>query len=78
LGVPQPEIEEVERQYRQNDEQRLTVQSEQGTLMAAKELMFRPGRRMHLIARNSPRPVEPSFQKSLPPQRIRAGALYAL
>ena len=51
LGVPQAEIEEVERQYRDNDEQRLTVQSEQGTLMAAKELMFRPGRRMHLIAR---------------------------
>ena len=51
LGVPQPEIEEVERQYRQNDEQRLAVQGEQGTLMAAKELMFRPGRRMRLIAR---------------------------
>ena len=51
LGVPQDEIEEVERQYRENDEQRLTVQSEQGTLLAAKDLMFRPGRRMRLIAR---------------------------
>lgn len=51
LGVPQAEIEEVERKYRENDEQRLTVQGEQGTLMAAKELMFRPGRRMHLTAR---------------------------
>ncbi|HKY83140.1 MAG TPA: monovalent cation:proton antiporter-2 (CPA2) family protein [Sphingobium sp.] len=51
LGVPQSEIEEVERQYRLNDEQRLTVQGEQGNLMAAKELMYRPGRRMRLIAR---------------------------
>jgi monovalent cation:proton antiporter-2 (CPA2) family protein len=51
LGVPQAEIEEVERQYRENDEQRLAVQEEQGTLMAAKELMFRPGRRMRLLAR---------------------------
>ncbi len=51
LGVPQSEIEEVERQYRQNDEQRLAVQNEQGSLLAAKELMFRPGRRMQLLAR---------------------------
>ncbi len=51
LGVPQGEIEEVERQYRQNDEQRLTVQTEQGSLLAAKELMFRPGRRMRLLTR---------------------------
>ncbi|WP_340265045.1 cation:proton antiporter domain-containing protein [Sphingobium mellinum] len=51
LGVPPREIEEVERQYRENDEQRLTAQSEQGTLMAAKDLIFRPGRRMRLSAR---------------------------
>jgi glutathione-regulated potassium-efflux system protein KefB len=51
LGVPQAEIEEVERRYRENDEQRLAAQEAQGTLMAAKELMFRPGRRMRLIAR---------------------------
>lgn len=51
LGVPQAEIEEVERKYRENDDQRLTVQGEQGTLLAAKELMFRPGRRMRLMAR---------------------------
>ena len=51
LGVPQKEIEEVERQYRENDEQRLAVQSRQGTLLAAKDLMFRPGRKMRLIAR---------------------------
>jgi voltage-gated potassium channel Kch len=51
LGVPQAEIEEVERKYRENDDQRLTVQGEQGTLLAAKELMFRPGRRMRLLTR---------------------------
>lgn len=51
LGVPQNEIEEVERQYRQNDEQRLAAQIEQGSLLAAKDLMFRPGRRMFLITR---------------------------
>ena len=51
LGVPQGEIEEVERQYRQNDQQRLAAQNEQGSLLAAKELMFRPGRRMRLLAR---------------------------
>ena len=51
LGVPQAEIEEVERKYRENDDQRLTVQGEQGTLLAAKELMFRPGKRMRLMTR---------------------------
>lgn len=51
LGVPQEEIEEVERQYRQNDEQRLAVQIEHGNLLSAKDLMFRPGRAMRLIAR---------------------------
>ncbi|MET0248442.1 MAG: monovalent cation:proton antiporter-2 (CPA2) family protein [Sphingobium sp.] len=51
LDVPDGEIEEVERQYRQNDEQRLAVQIEQGNLLAAKDLMFRPGRQMHLRTR---------------------------
>lgn len=51
LGVPQAEIEEVERKYRENDDERLTAQGEQGTLLAAKELMFRPGKRMRLTAR---------------------------
>lgn len=53
LGVPQEEIEEVERQYRENDAQRMAVQVEQGSLMAAKELMFRPGNRMTLVSRGS-------------------------
>lgn len=51
LGVPQEEVEEVERQFRQTDEQRLTAQMEQGSLMAAKDLMYRPGRRMRLMTR---------------------------
>ncbi|KEQ52244.1 Monovalent cation:H+ antiporter-2 [Sphingobium chlorophenolicum] len=51
LGVPQEEIEEVERQYRRNDEQRMALQIEHGDFMAAKELMYRPGRRMRLLAR---------------------------
>jgi CPA2 family monovalent cation:H+ antiporter-2 len=51
LGVPPEEVEEVERQYRQNDEQRMAVQIEHGTLLAAKDLMFRPGRAMRLVSR---------------------------
>ncbi|MDF0540834.1 cation:proton antiporter [Sphingobium sp. H39-3-25] len=50
LGVPQWEIAEVERQYRENDAQRLAVQTEHGTLLAAKDLMYRPGRAMTLLA----------------------------
>jgi Trk K+ transport system NAD-binding subunit len=51
LGVPAEEVEEVERQYRQNDEQRMAAQIEHGTLLAAKDLMFRPGRAMRLASR---------------------------
>ncbi|BBD97077.1 sodium:proton exchanger [Sphingobium amiense] len=51
LGVPDAEIEEVERQYRTNDDQRMAVQIEHGTLMAAKDMMYRPGRRMRLASR---------------------------
>ncbi|WP_336964920.1 cation:proton antiporter [Sphingobium aquiterrae] len=49
LNVPQWEIVEVERQYRENDAQRLAAQTEQGTLLAAKDLMYRPGRAMTLL-----------------------------
>ncbi|HEX7783384.1 MAG TPA: cation:proton antiporter [Sphingobium sp.] len=52
LGVPDREIVEVERQYRANDGQRLALQSEQGTLLAAKDLMYRPGRAMNLFDAN--------------------------
>ncbi|AMK23805.1 MULTISPECIES: monovalent cation:proton antiporter-2 (CPA2) family protein [unclassified Sphingobium] len=51
LGVPPEEVEEVERQYRRNDEQRMALQIEHGNLLAAKDLMYRPGRRMRLLAR---------------------------
>jgi CPA2 family monovalent cation:H+ antiporter-2 len=51
LGVPDAEIEEVERQYRENDDQRLALQIEHGTLIAAKDLMYRPGRGMRLLSR---------------------------
>jgi len=51
LGVPSEEVEEVERQYRRNDAQRMALQIEHGNLLAAKDLMYRPGRRMRLLAR---------------------------
>ncbi len=51
LGVPDEEVEEVERQYRANDEQRLALQIEHGDLIAAKDLMFRPGKGMRLLSR---------------------------
>lgn len=51
LGVPPEQVEEVERHYRDNDAQRLAVQSEQGTLLAAKHLMYRPGNAMRLASR---------------------------
>jgi glutathione-regulated potassium-efflux system protein KefB len=49
LGVPEWEVAEVERQYRENDAQRLAAQIEEGTLLAAKDLMYRPGRAMTLV-----------------------------
>jgi CPA2 family monovalent cation:H+ antiporter-2 len=49
MGVPDREIAEVERQYRENDSQRLALQGEQGNLLAAKDLMYRPGRAMTLF-----------------------------
>jgi CPA2 family monovalent cation:H+ antiporter-2 len=52
LGVPPDEVVEVERQYRQNDEQRLAAQIEHGSLLAAKDLMYRPGRAMRLFSRD--------------------------
>ncbi len=51
LGVPPEEAEEVERQYRDNDGQRLALQIEKGNLLAAKDLMYRPGRGMQLLSR---------------------------
>ncbi len=51
LGVPDAEIIEVERQYRENDQQRLDLQLKHGNLMAAKDLMFRPSQGMRLLTR---------------------------
>jgi voltage-gated potassium channel Kch len=51
LGVPPEEAEEVERQYRHNDDQRMALQIEHGSLLAAKHLMYRPGKAMHLLSR---------------------------
>lgn len=51
LGVPPEEIEEVERQYRENDAQRLAIQREHGDLLVAKNLIYRPGNQMRLISR---------------------------
>ena len=46
LGVPDADITEVERRYRENDRQRLDAQDAAGTLHAAKDLMYRPGHSM--------------------------------
>ncbi|MCF8708765.1 cation:proton antiporter [Rhizorhapis sp. SPR117] len=46
LGLPDKEITEVVRRYRENDRQRLDAQDAAGTLHAAKDLMFRPGHSM--------------------------------
>ncbi|MFD1107521.1 cation:proton antiporter [Sphingobium olei] len=51
LGVPPEEAEEVERQYRHNDDQRMALQIEHGSLLAAKHLMYRPGKGMRLLSR---------------------------
>ncbi len=44
LGLAEREVERVEREYRQRDSERLSIQSETGDLHAAKERMFRPDR----------------------------------
>jgi len=47
LGLDEEQIDEVERQYRENDRKRLDVQRSSG-ILAAKDLLFRPGRTMVL------------------------------
>ncbi|MBB3983555.1 monovalent cation:proton antiporter-2 (CPA2) family protein [Sphingobium fontiphilum] len=51
LGVPDEQVEEVERQYRANDRELLDLQIQHGDLLVAKDLMFRPGRAMRLVSR---------------------------
>lgn len=48
LGLPEDDIVDVERQYRENDQERLDRQISGGDLMSAKHLMYGPGRRMVL------------------------------
>jgi len=52
LGLDEADIAEIERQYRENDRQRLDVQIGAG-LLAAKDLMYRPGRTMVLPERQT-------------------------
>lgn len=46
LNLPDSEIAEIERRYRENDQQRLAAQGASGSLQAAKDLMYRPGHSM--------------------------------
>jgi monovalent cation:proton antiporter-2 (CPA2) family protein len=48
IGLPEEDIIAAERQYRDNDRERLDRQIAGGNLMAAKNLMYGPGRRMVL------------------------------
>ncbi|MBN8818792.1 MAG: cation:proton antiporter [Sphingomonas sp.] len=51
LGLDPAAVDEIERQYRANDRERLDVQIASGALVAAKDLMYRPGRTMVLPQR---------------------------
>lgn len=53
LGLDPDQVDEVERQYRENDRKRLDVQISSGALEAAKDLMYRPGRTMVLPERQT-------------------------
>lgn len=48
LGLSADQIVDVERQYRENDRDRLDQQIAAGSMYAAKDLIFRPGRTMKL------------------------------
>jgi CPA2 family monovalent cation:H+ antiporter-2 len=43
LGVPEPEVAQVEEEYRRRDSERLINQAKSGDLHARKDMMFRPG-----------------------------------
>jgi CPA2 family monovalent cation:H+ antiporter-2 len=53
LGLDPAAVDEIERQYRANDRERLDVQIASGALVAAKDLMYRPGRAMVLPERQT-------------------------
>lgn len=48
LGLSSDQILDIERQYRDNDRERLDRQIAAGSMFAAKDLIFRPGRTMNL------------------------------
>jgi monovalent cation:proton antiporter-2 (CPA2) family protein len=50
LGYSHEQIREIERQYRDNDRERLDRQIASGNIMVAKDLMFGPGHRMSVPA----------------------------
>lgn len=52
LGVDGDVVDEVEQQYRANDQDRLTVQLREGSMIAAKDMMYRPGHAMLLRSRD--------------------------
>jgi len=52
MGLDATQIDEVERQYRENDRARLDVQLSAG-VMAAGDLLYRPGRTMILPERST-------------------------
>jgi CPA2 family monovalent cation:H+ antiporter-2 len=54
LGLDDGRVGEIERQYREVDARRLDRQVESGTLEAAKELLFRPGRAMRADGTDTP------------------------
>ncbi|MPT48083.1 MAG: sodium:proton exchanger [Sphingobium sp.] len=53
LGVDEQEVREVEHQYRENDRARFALQVQEGDLLAAKDMMYRPGRAMTLLFREN-------------------------
>lgn len=52
LGVDGAVVDEVEQQYRENDQERLLVQLREGSMIAAKDMMYRPGHAMLLRSRD--------------------------
>lgn len=53
LGMSDKDVDEIERLYRANDQQRFDAQLAQGDMMAAKHLMYRPGHASILKSREN-------------------------
>lgn len=50
LGLSEAQVADVERQYREVDQQRLDLQAEAGSLLAARDLLFSHSNRAHMKA----------------------------